>query len=87
TPKAPPQPDEPPRRRQIQHPLWQALQVAASLRVTVVLFVLSFLLVFLGTLAQIDYGIGTVTKGYFRSWFVMIPFQVFVQFGQKFFGV
>ncbi|MBY0231144.1 MAG: cytochrome c biogenesis protein ResB [Gemmataceae bacterium] len=76
-----------PGRKQKPGPLWQCLQAAASLRLTVVLFVLSFILVFLGTLAQIDYGIGTVTKGYFRSWVVFIPFQVFVQFLQKFFDL
>ena len=80
---------EPPRPapRARPGPLMRVLQVAASLRLTVILFVLSFFLVFLGTLAQIDYGIGTVTQGYFRSWLVFIPFQVFVQFGQTFFGV
>jgi hypothetical protein len=63
------------------------LQGLASLRLTVVLFVLSFLLVLLGTLAQIDYGIGTVIKTYFRSFFIWVPFRVPYLFFVKFFGL
>ena len=44
-------------------------------------------LVFAGTLAQIDAGIWSVVHQYFRSYFVWIPFQLFVKFGQKFFEV
>lgn len=76
------------RPRSVDQPIWyQALQVAASLRVTVVLFILSFILVFFGTLAQIDSGIWTVVNEYFRSSHVWIPFQLIVKFGQVFFGV
>ena len=46
------------------------LRALASLRLTVVLFVLSMALVFFGTLAQIDNGIWTVVSAYFRSFFV-----------------
>jgi hypothetical protein len=53
------------------------LQVIGSLRVTVVLFALSLVLVFVGTLAQKDTGIWTVVTNYFRSWYVWVPFQVF----------
>jgi hypothetical protein len=67
--------------------LRQALELAASLKVTVVLFVLSVVLVFCGTLAMMDSGIWTVVKLYFRSFHAWIPFQVFVRFGQVFFGV
>jgi ABC-type transport system involved in cytochrome c biogenesis permease subunit len=59
----------------------------ASLRLTIALFVLSLMLVFLGTLAQIDSGIWTVLKTYFRWYWVWVPFQLFVQFGQIFFGL
>ena len=45
----------------------------ASLQFTVVLFSLSMVLIFFGTLAQIDQGIWTVVDQYFRSWFVWIP--------------
>ena len=61
--------------------------MAASLKVTVVLFALSVVLVFCGTLAMMDNGIWTVVKVYFRSYYVWIPFQVFVRLGQVFFGV
>lgn len=63
------------------------LQPLASLKLTVFLFVLSLLLVFFGTLAQIDSGIGTVMKQYFRSWLVWVPVQLLVQFAQVFFAV
>jgi hypothetical protein len=63
------------------------LKPIASLRLTVILFVLSMVLIFFGTVAQIDEGIWTVVKKYFRSFGVLIPFQLLVQFGQKFFGV
>jgi ResB-like family len=59
----------------------------ASLRVTVVLFVLSFFLVFASTLAQVDAGIWTVVERYFRTGLAWIPFQAFVRLGQVFFGV
>lgn len=62
----------------------QALKVIASLRLTVVLFVLSLFLVFCGTMAQVDEGIWTVVSGYFRSFVAQIPFQIFVRFGQVF---
>src|SRR5438128_10074825 len=59
----------------------------ASLRLTVVLFALSMVLVFVGTLAQMDEGIWTVVTRYFRSFGVWVPFQLFVKLGQVFFGV
>jgi hypothetical protein len=62
----------------------QALRALASLRLTVFLFVLSILLVFFGTLAQIDSGIWSTVKDYFRSFVVWVPFQLFVRFGQVF---
>jgi ABC-type transport system involved in cytochrome c biogenesis permease subunit len=71
----------------VGHYLYSPLEVLASLRLTVVLFVLSFVLVFAGTLAQIDQGIFTVVNSYFRTGLVWIPYQIFVQFGQVFFGV
>src|SRR5262249_42506382 len=37
--------------------------------------------------AMIDQGILTVVRGYFRSFFVWVPYQLFVQFGQVFFEV
>src|SRR5262249_49122343 len=67
--------------------LHHIVSVLASLRVTVFLFVLSFILVFAGTLAQIDQGIFTTVNEYFRTLWVWIPYQLFVEFGQVFFGV
>ena len=49
----------------------------ASLRLTVVLFALSLILVLAGTLAQIDHEIWFVVHNYFRTWFAWIEFQVF----------
>jgi hypothetical protein len=59
----------------------------ASLRLTVVMFVLAIALVFLGTLAQVDEGIFTVLTKYFRTGIAWIPFQALVRFGQVFLGV
>jgi hypothetical protein len=59
----------------------------ASLRLTVVMFVLAIALVFMGTLAQVDEGIFTVLTKYFRTGIAWIPFQALVRFGQVFLGV
>ena len=56
--------------------LKQILESLASLRLTVVLFALSLILVFYGTWAQVDEGIWYVVSKYFRSFFVMIPLKV-----------
>ena len=66
---------------------YDTLKGLASLRLTVVFFALGVFLVFSGTLAMMDEGLWTVLSKYFRAWFVVIPFQVFVRFGQVFFGV
>jgi hypothetical protein len=80
-----------PAHRTRPHGAWhaarQVLIPLASLKLTVVLFALSIFLVFLGTLAQIDYGLFTVLHKYFRALYVWIPFQLLVQFGQIFLGV
>ncbi len=49
----------------------------ASLRLTVVLFALSIVLVLAGTLAQIDYDIWYVVANYFRCWFALIELKIF----------
>jgi hypothetical protein len=54
------------------------LSPIASLRLTVVLLALSIVLVFAGTWAQIDMGIWSTLKIYFRSFFVLIPLQIFL---------
>jgi hypothetical protein len=66
---------------------YQVLAVLASLRVTVVLFFLSLLLVFYGTLAQVDNGIWTVVKQYFRSGFVWIPMNIVLLHANRLFGL
>lgn len=54
------------------------LKPLASLRITIVLFVLSLFLVLAGTLAQVDYGIWTVMETYFRTWVAWVELQIFV---------
>ena len=49
----------------------------ASLRLTVALMAIGMFLIFAGTLAQVDADIWTVMKEYFRTWYVMIPVQIF----------
>lgn len=73
--------------RRAPNVLTRLLTPIASLRLTVWLMALSLLLVFCGTLAQVDQGIWTVLNRYFRSAMVWIPLQIFVQFGQIFFGL
>jgi hypothetical protein len=78
----------PARRPQGVWPLVKrALRPVASLRLTVALFVLSFALVFLGTLAQTEYGIWTVVGRYFWSWYVWVPLQSLAKFAQTFFDL
>jgi ABC-type transport system involved in cytochrome c biogenesis permease subunit len=68
--------------------LIRLLTPLASLRITVVLFALSLVLVFCGTLAMMNFGIKTAVDDYFRSYKVVwFPLQIFVQLGQVFFGV
>jgi hypothetical protein len=57
----------------------QCLMPLASLRLTVLLMALSVVLVFCGTLAQIDAGIWTIVNEYFRTALVWIPLQIFFQ--------
>ncbi|MEK7466046.1 MAG: cytochrome c biogenesis protein CcsA [Planctomycetota bacterium] len=54
------------------------LKSLASLKLTVALLAVSMLLVFAGTLAQIDMGIWQVQKKYFHSLWVWVEFQVFL---------
>ena len=68
------------------NPAWLALKCLASLQLTVALFALGTVLVFYGTLAQVDAGVWTVVDKYFYSWSVDVPNQLNVVFLQKFFG-
>ena len=66
---------------------WRLLRPLASLQLTVGLFALSMVLVFFGTLAQMNQGLWTVLHTYFRSAFVSIPFDLVHQFGIVFFDL
>jgi ABC-type transport system involved in cytochrome c biogenesis permease subunit len=70
---------------QLVHGAVSLLKPLASLRLTVALFVLSVLLVFFGTLAQMHNGIWTVVDQYFWSWFVWVDGQLLLDFGKVFF--
>ena len=47
-----------------------------SLKLTVTLLALSMVLIFVGTLAQVDKGIWTVMDQYFRCWIAWIELSV-----------
>ncbi len=53
------------------------LMPLASLKLTVVLLGLSFLLVFSGTLVQVDQGIWSVIENHFRCFVTQIEFKIF----------
>lgn len=53
------------------------LKYFLSLRLTVTLLSLSMILVFCGTLAQVDKGIWTVMDQYFRTWIAWIDLSIF----------
>ncbi len=62
------------------------LATLASLRLTVVLFALSILLIFVGTLAQKDHDVWfVVNDAYFRVWFAWVEFLTFERLAQIFF--
>lgn len=55
-------------------PLWRKLLTPlASLKLTVGLFVVSMILIYVGTVAQVEEGLWPVLDKYFRSWMVMVP--------------
>src|SRR5215213_456983 len=69
-----------------QFSLMQILAALASLRLTVVLFALSILLIFFGTLAQKDQDVWRVVNDtYFRVWFARVDFHVFGRLAQIFY--
>lgn len=66
--------------------LASVLAFLASLRLTVVLFALSIVLIFIGTLAQKDQDVWRVVNDtYFRVWFARVDVQVFERLAQLFF--
>ena len=54
------------------------LKPVASLRLTVVLMAIAIALIFCATWAQIDKGIWTIVREYFRSFVVWVPVQIFL---------
>ena len=74
--------DSRPRPLASEFSLWEGVKTVlapvASLKLTVILFALSIVLIFVGTLAQVDKDIWEVIGQYFRCWFASVPFQVFV---------
>ncbi|VTR92724.1 cytochrome c-type biogenesis protein : Probable cytochrome c-type biogenesis protein OS=Planctomyces maris DSM 8797 GN=PM8797T_06360 PE=4 SV=1: ResB: Cytochrom_C_asm [Gemmata massiliana] len=82
-PHAPGEHGEPPVRIPSRGPVYyvlRGLKALASLQLTVGLFVLGILLVFFGTLAQLDNGVWTVVDKYFWSTIVMVPFELVHKF-------
>jgi len=59
--------------------LYVVLQAIGSLKVTTWLFALSIPLVYFGTMAQADASLLSVIWSYFRSFYVWVPFHVFVK--------
>src|SRR6185436_10582165 len=53
------------------------LRPLASLRLTVALLAMAIVLVFAGTLAQVDKDIWDVVHQYFRTWIAHVDLQVF----------
>jgi hypothetical protein len=66
-----------PRPRSRKGPIRLFIEALASLKLTVVLLALSVVLVFCGTLAQVDHGIWAVVDLYFYSIFIWMPVQLF----------
>lgn len=73
TPTTPPAAPPPPRPDYSK----KVLDFFGSLHLTVWLLTLSIFLIFFGTLAQVDQGVWTVVKDYFRSFVVWVDFQIF----------
>lgn len=67
--------------------LFKLLRPLASLQLTVVLFALSTVLVFFGTVAMMNQSLWTVVDEYFRSTYVWIPLDLIRQFGIVFFDL
>jgi hypothetical protein len=82
-PTPPPAPPASPRpqpavRKGVWHQVKKVLTPLASLRMTVVLFALALVMVFAGTLAEVDNGLQTVLQKYFRSYTITrIPLDMF----------
>ena len=58
--------------------VWMAMRAMGSLKITVTMFALGTLILFVGTLAQDEETIVDVKKQYFNSWVASVPFDVFM---------
>ncbi len=56
---------------------WLVMRAIGSLKITVTMFALGTLILFIGTLAQDEETIVDVKKQYFNSWVAKVPFDVF----------
>lgn len=74
-----------PTSKKSQNPALLILKPLASLRVTIALFVLSLILVFMGTLAQKHSGIERVLREYFYCWVATIDLNLISDFTEVFF--
>ncbi len=57
---------------------WLAMRALGSLKITVTMFALGTMILFVGTLAQDEETIVDVKKQYFNSWVASVPFDVFM---------
>jgi ABC-type transport system involved in cytochrome c biogenesis permease subunit len=64
----------------VGHYARKGLKALASLQLTVVLFSFALVLIFFGTVAQMDFGIWTVVEKYFYSWVVWVPTDLIHKF-------
>lgn len=68
-------------------PLWHAMTVCGSLKITVAMFLAGVFILFIGTLAQDEMNLPDVKDTYFNSWFTWIAFRDFIPvtvFGDKY---
>ena len=65
-------------------PLYRLLQALASLRFTAILFVLTLIIVFFGTLAQKRDSLNTVLDEYFYCWLAWVDLNLISDFTQVF---
>lgn len=77
--------DKPQPKKAQPSPLYKLMQFAASLQVTMVLFALSLILVFMGTLAQKHAGIESVLRQYFYCWVAWMDLNLISDFTEVFF--
>ncbi len=57
---------------------WLVMRAIGSLKITVTMFALGTMILFVGTLAQDEETIVDVKKQYFNSWVASVPFDVFM---------